>query len=103
MEEASVRSEKRYRTYAKVRCQKYGSGSAALMILNNVSKTGARLNLITAASEFLKGDILRLIVELDAINKKRIVNAEVVWSKEGALGVSFLSPDLVVSKLLNKS
>ncbi len=102
MEYPQPRISKRYRTYAKVRCQKYGSGTGALMILKNVSKSGARLNLITAASEFLKGDILRLIVELDAVNSSRVINAEVIWSREGALGVSFLTPEKVVSKLLNQ-
>ncbi len=99
----ALRTEPRYRTYAKVRCQKYGSGSASLMILKNISKTGARLNLITSTSEFIKGDILRLVVELDSVNRYRIVNAEVVWSKGGALGVNFLHPDIVVSKLLNRN
>ncbi len=99
----SMRNDKRFRTYAKVRCQKYGSGSGALMILNNISKSGARLHLVSAAAEFLRGDILRLVVELDAVNRNRTVNAEVMWSKEGALGVSFLSPEMVVSKLLNRA
>ncbi len=98
----NVRDAKRFQAYARVRCQKYGSGSGALMILKNISKSGARLNLITAASEFLKGDILRLVVELDAVSRNRIVNAEVVWSQNGSLGVSFLSPENVVTKLLNR-
>lgn len=96
------RVEPRYNTYAKVRCQKYGSGSASLMILKNISKSGARLNLITSTSEFLRGDILRLVVELDTVNRNRIVNAEVKWTRGGAVGVSFLHPDSVVTKLLNR-
>lgn len=99
----STRLNKRFRTYAKVRCQKYGSGSGALMILNDISKAGARLHLVSAAAEFLRGDILRLVVELDSVNRNRVVNAEVMWSKNGALGVFFLSPEMVVSKLLSKS
>jgi hypothetical protein len=99
----SMRVEQRYRTYAKVRCQKYGAGTGSLMILKNVSRSGALLNLITATSEFLRGDILRLVVELDSVNSARTVNAEVIWSKGGAVGVSFLMPDAVVTKLLSRS
>lgn len=98
----ATRIDKRFQTYARVRCQKYGSGSGALMILKNVYRSGARLNLITAAADFLKGDILRLVVELDAVNRKRVVNAEVVWSQGGSLGVFFLSPEKVITKLLNR-
>jgi len=97
-----IRTSKRFQAYARVRCQKYGSGSGALMILKNISKSGARLNLITAASEFFKGDIIRLVVELDAVSRNRTVNAEVVWSRDGSLGVSFLTPENVVSRLLNR-
>lgn len=97
------RIEERYRAYAKVRCHKYGSGYGAIMILKNISHSGARLNLITAASQFLKGDVLRLVVELDAVNRHHVVNAEVMWSKEGALGVSFLSSKHeIMAKLLNR-
>lgn len=95
--------EERFRAYAKVRCHKYGSGYRAMMVLKNISKSGARLNLITTASQFLKGDILRLVVELDSVNRNHVVNAEVVWSKEGALGVSFLSSKHeIMTKLLNR-
>lgn len=97
------RGEQRYRAYAKVKCQKYGSGYGALMILKNISKSGARLNLITAASQFFKGDLLRLIVELEGVKRNHIVNAEVVWSKEGALGVSFLTPDNFMIKNLTRN
>lgn len=100
--ETATRDSKRFQAYAKVRCQKYGSGTGALMILKNISKSGAKLNLISAASEFLKGDILRLVVELDAVSRNRVVNAEVIWSRGGSLGVYFLTPEKVVSKLLNR-
>ncbi len=98
-----IRIEERFRTYAKVRCHKYGSGYGAMMVLKNISKSGARLNLVTSASQFLKGDILRLVVELDTVNRNHVVNAEVVWSKEGALGVSFLSSKHeIMTKLLSR-
>lgn len=95
-------TQPRFKAYAKVRCQKYGSGLSCLMILKDVSKTGARLNLLTSVADFFKGDILRLVVELESVHKNRVVNAEVIWTKGGALGVSFLHPDLVVNRLLNR-
>lgn len=98
----SLQPEPRYRTYAKVRCQKYGAGLVSLMVLKNISKSGAKLNMISIQQEFQKGDILRMVIELDTIGRSRTVNAQVVWSQSGALGVSFLHPDDVVSRLLNR-
>lgn len=94
--------EKRYNAHAKVRCQKYGNSNDSLMMLENISKTGARLNLVSPMTDFTKGDILRLEIDLDSIQRVRVVNAEVIWSNAGAVGVSFVQPDKVYSKLLQR-
>lgn len=90
---------RKHHAYVKVRGQKQGSKYGAPMILKNISKSGAQLHLVTAYTEFLKGDLIQLEINLDAVNRNHIINAEVVWSKEGALGVSFKSPDSAVFNL----
>lgn len=95
-------TEPRYLAYAKVRCQKYGSGTTSLMVLKNISKTGARLNLLASTLNFHRGDIIRLEVDLEGIKRIRVVNAEVIWSRAGAMGVSFVPPEDVYNKLLGQ-
>lgn len=92
----------RFSTYAKVKCQKYGSALDSTMILNNISKSGARLDSTTLSTDFIKGDILRLEIDLEGIQRIRVVNAEVIWSKDGAIGVSFVQPENVYEKLLTR-
>lgn len=94
------RNNIRYVTYAKVRCQKYGSGTTSMMVLNNISEGGARLNLVASTILYSKGDIVRMVVELDALKRSRTVNAEIRWVRGSAIGVSFINPDDVYAKLL---
>lgn len=93
----------RYHAYAKVRCQKYGAGATALMALKNISKSGAKLTVIASTLQFSKGDILRLMVDLDSVQSVRIVNAEVVWTKAGSVGVAFVPPENVYQKLFERT
>lgn len=92
----------RYLAFAKVRCQKYGTGTQATMVLKNISSKGARLNIVSAGAQFSKGDVLRLFIELEKVNSLRTVNAEVVWAQGNALGVCFVAPEDVVAKLFKR-
>jgi hypothetical protein len=96
------RYDTRYQTNAKVRCEKYGSGMVSHMVMKNLSKAGAKLNQVASSVPFEKGDILRLIVDLEQMNSRRVVNAEVRWIKGSSLGVHFIEPQEVLSKLVNR-
>jgi hypothetical protein len=82
----------------------YGKPDLIPAKMKNLSATGLCLELEPNSSETIaKGDIVRVIVKLKDLNKDRVVNAEVIWVKEGEAGLCFIPPNQVLDKLLEKS
>lgn len=94
---------KRYLVSLPVSSEKYGYGTRAHLRMRNLSKTGAMLHIIRAGEAFKKGDLLRLTVDLFELQKKKIVNAEIIWFEKDRLGVSFVFPDDVIKKLFRQA
>lgn len=97
------RGAKRYLVSLPVASEKYGYGTRANLRMRNISKTGAMLHIIRSVEAFKKGDLLRLTVDLFELQKKKIVNAEIIWFEKGRLGVSFVMPDDVIKKLFRQA
>ncbi|MGE0632575.1 MAG: PilZ domain-containing protein [Pseudobdellovibrionaceae bacterium] len=96
----------RYPTSEKAHVEVYGQSIQAEAYLRNLSQGGAFLEWNANLPPVSKGDILRLTVELSQVGKKHKVSAEVVWIKEDAthagIGISFIRPEDVVTKLMSR-
>ena len=55
------------------------------------------------SSEIEKGDVLRVTVYLKALNRKHNLSCEVVWRQGNQSGVTFLKPDQVLDKMIEKT
>jgi hypothetical protein len=91
--------EIRYSVALPVVSEKYGIGTKANLRMNNVSKTGAMLRVVRSVEFFQKGDLLRLTVDFPELQKKKVINAEIVWLEKDQIGVNFVMPDEVIKKL----
>jgi hypothetical protein len=94
--------EKRYLVSLPVSSEKYGMGTRANLRMRNLSKTGAMLHILRSVEFLKKGDLLRLTVDLYEIQKKKVVNAEIVWQEKDKIGVSFVMPDDVIKRLFRQ-
>jgi hypothetical protein len=95
--------EERFTTHAVAKFEKYGSGEIGDIFMKNLSKSGALFSNSNPTVSFIKGDLIRCIVALKDIGRERIVNAEVVWVKGTDMGVSFVNPDDIWSRLLARN
>lgn len=94
-----IEPAKRYLVSLPVLSEKYGSALNARFRMINLSTSGALLKLLDSKELFKKGDILRLAIELEEINKTNMVSAEIIWVDQNKVGVSFLRPIDVLPKL----
>lgn len=92
------------RELASLEC--YGSDFKTQAVINDISKSGARIE--GNLAELKKGEILRLTFKLHQINKERTVSARVVWVKNQGdnkqeAGLEFVSQHIVYKYLLDNA
>lgn len=96
----------RFETVQNAHIEVYGQTIQAVAKLKNLSESGAFIEWDDRIPAPVKGDILRLTVELSQVGKKHRVSAEVIWTKsergDAGLGVSFIKPEDVVTKLMSR-
>lgn len=80
----------------------YGRLCELQVKLKNVSTTGAFIEISRGKLIPQPGDLLRMTIPLNSINKKRILNAEVIWSKGLGLGIRFINQKAVVEKMMSR-
>lgn len=94
---------KRFSTDLHIEVEKFGSGFSANAELLNLSRFGARFGLDVAKSDFKKGDLIQLTVQLQELQREHIVNGEVVWTQPAEVGVSFVNPNDLLKKMMQSS
>lgn len=103
---AYQRRHQRFDTNQSTRINHITNGFNSIGEIRNLSKTGA---LITLKDEelFQTGDLVRLDIPLEAINKEHNLHAKIVWKSEESmlrdkveLGVQFIQTDEVYKHLL---
>ncbi len=94
---------KRFQTNQEVKVEIYGHTLDIIAKMKNLSSTGAFLELLKAEMIPQQGDLIRITVPLLEVNKVRQISAEVIWHQGLGFGISFISDDLVVDKLMLKS
>lgn len=92
----------RFETSELAFVEAYGRKGSFKVVMKNLSQTGAYLEWLDKP-QFKKGELLRVTVFLAQINKNKQFSAELVWQKEAGCGVSFVKPDEVIEKILNKN
>ncbi len=92
-------SAKRYRTQEFVHVEICGRQNRIFCKLENLSKTGSSLKIISAKIIPRPKDIIKITVALKSVNKTHVIYAEIVWINGLNLGASFMDQDIIQKKL----
>lgn len=95
-------SAERFGTSEHAVIEVYGKRSRVFSKMRNLSHTGALFELSDPTYIPQKGDLIKISVHLDTLNRTRDMNAEVVWSNEAQMGVQFISEDTVISRMISR-
>lgn len=95
--------DERFTTKAMAKFEKYGSGEVGDLYMKNLSKSGALFSVFTSRVNFSRGDLIRFVVTLKDIGRERVVNAEVIWSRGGEIGVNFVNPEEIWNRLVARN
>lgn len=90
---------KRYPTQEFVHVEICGRQNKIFCKLENLSKTGSALKILSAKIIPRPKDIIKIVVDLKSVNKTHIKYAEIVWINGLKLGVSFMDQDVIQKKL----
>jgi hypothetical protein len=93
----------RHETAEVSKIQVYGRTGDMVAKLQNLSATGARLELINGEYVPKRGDFLHITVHLHSINKTHEVDAEVMWNEGLGFGINFIKREQLMFRLLNRS
>lgn len=93
----------RFITKEKASLEVYGKTGTIIADLKNLSSSGACLEWTQTGVELKEGDILRVTVFLKALGRKHNMSAEVIWRDGNISGVTFLKPDQVLERMMEKT
>ncbi len=99
----SVAKSERFQTNEKASLEVYGKSGEAIAEVKNLSKTGACLEWDAQNVKLETGDFVRLTFDLKSVQKKRHVNAKVIWNNGKTSGIVFVRPEELIEKLTLKS
>lgn len=97
-----VMTATRYMTREKASIEIYGKSGNLIAQLKNLSITGACLEWSQEDVSLQKGDLVRLTVNLKALNRRHNINGEVVWRDGKQSGINFITSDDVLDKMMEK-
>ncbi len=106
MQNTSTPPARRFLTQELAQIEVFGKEGKVLTKMANVSITGAFFEIINSNIMPKTDDLVRIIINLRAVNKTHVIDAQIVWAKGLGLGVQFLNRDEIntkISKLLSKS
>lgn len=86
-----MRQAKRYQTNEQVSIQIVGKLSYFSARIENLSETGAALQMMSGSFLFTKRTLLKLTLNLGSIGKSYEIFAKVVWIKNTLVGVKFIN------------
>lgn len=90
----------RFPTDEKATIEVLGKNSSVTAKLHNISKTGACIDWAPESFALMKGDLIRMKVDLSVIKKSHHLNAEVVWANGRRSGLHFLNAEEFYEKML---
>jgi hypothetical protein len=98
-----MRAAERYSTREKASLEIYGKTGTVIAAVKNLSVSGACLEWTQGDVELKRGDVVRMTVFLNGLNRKHNVSAEVMWRAGNRSGVNFLKADQVLSKIVDRT
>jgi hypothetical protein len=98
---------KRYPTRELAHIEVYGRAESATVLMKNLSATGAYLEWEKSLLDFKVGDLIRMRIHLNSLNRSHSISAEIRWISENpedqkGVGVQFIRSDEVISKLISR-
>jgi DNA-binding NtrC family response regulator len=105
-EKLKQRRDQRFEVKEHAVLEAYSSDYKVDTVINNISRSGVRI--VGDLSGLKKGDLLRLHINFDKINKERTMSARVVWkgkdeNDQEAAGLEFVSQKAVYQYLLKNA
>ncbi len=82
--------------------QLIGKVGAVNADLRNLSRTGACLEWGTEELSIKEGDLINLTVKLLSVNRRYEMNAQVIWKSGKKTGVQFMTPNMVLERMMLK-
>lgn len=92
---------KRYRTRELVHVDVCGRLDKIFCKLENLSKTGVSLKIISAKITPRANDIIKITINLKSLKKIHVIYAEIVWVNGLDLGAAFIEQNTAHKKLVN--
>jgi len=93
----------RFFTKEKAQLEIYGKSGTVIADMKNLSVSGACLEWTQEDVNLTKGDLIRLTVFLKALNRRHNLSAEVVWRDGKKTGITFIRPDQVLDKMVERT
>lgn len=93
----------RYPTNEKAAVEIYGKTGTSLARLKNISRSGACIEWMQPDFAVQPGDLVRMTVKLNALNKSHNLSAEVVWKDGNTSGITFLTSDQVFERIIERT
>lgn len=90
----------RFETHEHAKIEVLGKNSAVHARIQNLSKTGACVDWAPASFQLMKGDLIRMKVELLGLKKEHLLNGEVIWTDGKRSGIQFLNSDELFDKMI---
>ncbi len=99
MQSSSAQPARRFLTQELAQIEIFGKAGQILTKMANVSTTGAFFEIINASITPKKDDLVRITINLRAVKRTHIIDAQIVWCKGMGLGVEFLNRDEMNQKI----
>lgn len=93
----------RFETNERASLEIFGSSSSTVAELRNISVTGACLEWEDNGFQLSEGDLVRMTVDLQSLNRQHKVSGEVVWIDGRTTGVQFLKPNELVERIVGRT
>ncbi len=92
----------RFLTKEKATMQLIGKMGTVNADLRNLSRTGACLEWATEEFSVKEGDLINVTVKLMSVNRRYEMNAQVIWKSGRKTGVQFMTPNMVLERMMLK-
>ncbi len=91
---------KRHATNETAVVEVYGRSGKIFCRMNNLSTSGAFLEILNATFTPKQGDFVRVTVNLKQISKSHTVHGQIIWCRGLGLGISFVKDKDLVKKII---
>ncbi len=96
-------SNDRFFTKEKAQLEIYGKSGTVIADMKNLSVSGACLEWTQEDVNLIKGDLVRVTVYLKALNRKHNLSGEVIWRDGKKTGITFIRPDQVLDRMVDRA